>query len=163
MRKTLLAAAVLGASAAAHAGETTTVTFPYATPFAYAPVTAPVVDQETVKAWVEMNQKAHESFLAYQKQVLVAQRQARENTPEFLRIPAIPELPAFDMARFQAMTAESDRMREQFQKDMQPQSLTQSTANPALDIEQALSERQKALDEAIAEVEKRTEEMAKSL
>ena len=165
MRKTLLAAAVLGAAVAAHAEETTTVAFPYATPFAYAPVTAPVIDQETMKAWVEMNQKAHESFLAYQKHAMEAQRQARANTPEFLRIPAIPEVPRFDTAQFQAMTADTDRMREEFQRAMeaQTQGFQQNPGNPAEDIEKALSERQKALDEAVAEAEKRTEEMAKSL
>lgn len=165
MRNTLLAAAVLGASVAAHAAETTTVSFPYATPFAYAPVTAPVVEQETMAAWIEMNRKVQESFVAYQKQAMEARRQARENTPEFLRIPAIPEQPKFDSVQFQAMTAETDRMREEMQKEMekQAQSYQRSMGNPAVDIEQVLSERQKALDEAVAKAEKRTEEMAKSL
>ncbi len=165
MKKTLLAVAVLGASVAASAAETTTVTFPQAMPFGYAPVMAPAVDQETMKAWVEMNQKAYESFVAYQKQAMEAQRQARENTPEFLRIPAIPEVPSFDTAQFQAMTAEADRMRAEFQKEMEnhTQGFQQSMSNPAVDIERILSERQKALDEAVAEVEKRTDEMAKSL
>ncbi len=161
MKKTLLAAAVLGATVVAHADETTTVVFPYATPSAY----APVMDQETMKTWMELNRKAHEAFLAYQKQAMEAQRQARENTPEFLRIPALPEVPRFDLAQFQAMTAETDRMREEFEKSMGTQALgyqpTMTTSE--VDIDKVLSERQKALDEAVAKVEKRTEEMAKSL
>ncbi len=165
MKKTLLAVAVLGASVAANAAETTTVTFPHVAPFGHAPVIAPAVDQESMKAWVEMNQKAYESFVAYQKQAMEAQRQARENTPEFLRIPAVPQVPSFDTAQFQAMTAEADRMRAEFQKEMEnhTQGFQQSMSNPAVDIERVLRERQKALDEAVAEVEKRTDEMAKSL
>ena len=84
MKKTLLAVAVLSASVVAHAAETTTVTFPYATAFAYGSGTAPVVDQERITAWKEMNQKVYESFVAYQKQAMQAQEQARENTPAFL-------------------------------------------------------------------------------
>ncbi len=166
MKKTLLAAAVLGASVAVHAAETTTVTFPYATPFASAPVTVvPVVDKERLNAWTEMNRKAYESFMAYHKQAMEAQKQARENTPAFLRIPAVPELPKFDIAQFQAMTAESERMREEFRKEMEKQtlSLQRTQVNPVADIEQVLSDRQKALDAAVADAERRTEEMAKSL
>ena len=165
MKKTLLAVAVLGAAVVAQAAETTTVRFPNATPFVHVPVTAPVVDQERMNAWVEMNRRVHESFMAYQKQAMEAQRQARENTPAFLRIPAVPELPKFDVAQFQAMTAESDRMREELRKGMekQTQSLQQALANPLPDIEQVLSEREEALDAAVADAERRTEEMAKSL
>ena len=165
MKKTLIAAAVLGASMAAHAAETTTVTFPYATPFATAPVTVPVVDQERFSAWVEMNRKAYQSFAAYQKQAMEAQRRAWENTPAFLRIPAVPELPKFDVAQFQAMTAESERMREEFRKEMEEPapSLQRTQVNPAADISKVLSDRQKALDAALADAERRTEEMAKSL
>ena len=165
MKKTLFAVAVLGVSVAANAAETTTVTVPNITPFGYAPVVVPAVDQESMKAWMEMNQKAHESFLAYQKQAMEAQRQARENMPEYLRIPAIPEVPSFDTAQFQAMTAEADRMRAEFQKEMesQMQGFQPSMSNPTVDIERVLSERQKALDEAVAEVQKRTDETAKSL
>ena len=69
------------------------------------------------------------------------------------------------MAQFQAMTAESDRMREELRKDMQKQTqgFQRALTNPVPDIEQVLSERQEALDAAVADAERRTDELAKSL
>ena len=159
MKNTLLAAAILGASVSAQAEEVTQIMFP----FAHAPV--PVVDQETVKAWAEMNEKAREHFLAYHTQVVVAQKQARASTPAFLRIPAVPEVPKFDVARFQEFAAMGEDMRVDIQKQTERhmQALRQSFVNPVFDIEKRLAERQKELDAALSNAEERADEIAKSL
>ena len=159
MKKTLLAAAILSASVGAQAEETSQPMFP----FSHAP--APVVDQETVQAWLEMNQKAREYFIAYHAQVVEAQKQARANTPEFLRIPAIPQIPKFDADRFQAFVAMSENIREDVRKlsESRIQAFQQSFVNPVVDIERVLVDRQKELDTALADAEKRADEIAKSL
>ncbi len=159
MKKTLLVAAILGASVGAQAEETSQPMFP----FVYAP--APVVDQETVQAWREMNQKAREHFIAYHAQVVEAQKKARANTPEFLRIPAIPQVPKVDVARFQDVAAMSENMREDVRKQSESriQAFQQSFVNPVVDIERVLADRQKELDTALANAETRADQIAKSL
>ena len=150
MKKTLLAVAMLGAVVGAQAEETAPVVGPYAGPFAYGPVS---VNEELIKAQVEYQRQAYEHFVAQQKL-------ARENTPEFLRIPAVPARPAFEAPSFEDMTAMSEQMREEAMQ--RSQAYQQSFAQP-MDIEKALSERQKELDAALADAEKRADELAKAL
>lgn len=150
MKKTLFAVAMLGAVVAAQAEETTQVVRPYAGPFAFGPVT---VNEDLIKAQVEYQRQAYEHFVAQQKQ-------ARENTPAFLRIPPVPAMPAFDATPFQDMTAMNEKMREEAAQ--RAEAYRQSFTQP-VDIEKALSERQKELDAALADAEKRADEMAKSL
>ena len=70
MKRTLLAAALLGATVAAQAEQTNqVVAYPYAMPFAYAPVVPGQVDENALKAYVEFQKKAYEQHLAYQRQV----------------------------------------------------------------------------------------------
>jgi len=149
IKKTLLAAAIVGAAVAAQAEETAPVVMPYAGPFAYGPVT---VNEDLIKAQVEYQRQAYAHFVAQQKQ-------ARENTPAFLRIPPVPARPAFDATSFQDMTGMNERMREEAVQ--RAEAFQQSFSQP-MDIEKALSERQKELDAALADAEKRAEELAKA-
>ena len=156
-KKIMLAAALLGASVGVQAEQTTQVGYPYGVPFAYVPV-APVqleVNEEVLKAYVEYQQKAYQHFLAYQQQV-------RENTPSILRIPAVPQVPAFDVARMQEFAARDERMREQIQAEsgnvFQPNLMT-----PGADIEQTIADREQQLEAALAAAQKRLDERQKEL
>jgi len=149
MKKTLLAAAILGAAVGAQAEETAQVVAPYAGPFAYGPVT---VNEDLIKAQVAYQRQAYEHFVAQQSL-------ARENTPAFLRIPAVPAVSAFDATAFQDMTGMHERMREEAAQ--RSQAFQQSFTQP-MDIDKALSERQTELDANLADAEKRAEEMAKA-
>ena len=149
MKKTLLAVAIVGAAVAAQGEESAQVVMPYAGPFGYGPVT---VNEDVIKAQVEYQRQAYAQFVALQQQ-------ARENTPAFLRIPPVPSLPAFDAARFQALAGLSEQMRAE--AEQRAAAFQQGFTQP-MDIEQALSERQEALDAALADAEKRAEELAKA-
>ena len=155
--KILLAAALLGVSTGAHAEQTTQIFYPYAVPFAYAPV-APVqleVNEELVKAYVDYQRKAYEHFLSYQQQ-------ARENTPAILRIPAVPPVPALDAARLQELPTTRERMPQQFLTEpsevFQPELMT-----PDADIEQRIAEREQQLEAALAAAQKRLDERQNDL
>jgi hypothetical protein len=153
---TLLAAAILGASAvqAAEATPTTQVVYPYFAPVAVAPVT---VDADTLKAFIEYQQKSYQYYLQVQQQIAA-------QTPEYLRIPAIPQVPAFDQREFQAPFAmdptlqqEMDRQRAEFEAQMQ-----RAAAGP-YDINQAIAERQKQIDDNLQDAQNRLTERQKTL
>ncbi len=163
MRKTLIAAAVLGATVAAHAEQTTQIAYPYAMPFVYTPVAyAPVaplqVDEAQAKAYVEYQQKAHEQYLAYQRQV-------QASTPEFLRIPAVPALPALNVQTMRDVAAESEQMRAAAEADnaRRAAALTQSMTAPLGDLDKTIAEREKELDAALAGMQQRLDERQKVL
>ncbi len=156
-KKTVLAAALLGASVGVQAEQTTQIVYPYGVPLGYAPV-VPVqleVNEELVKAYVEYQRKAYQHFLAYQQQV-------RENTPTILHIPAVPQVPAFNAARMQEFATRDEQLREQIRAEssdiFQPELMT-----PGADIEQSIAEREQQLEAALAAAQKRLDERQKEL
>lgn len=151
----LLTVAALLGSAAALAAETTPVAQPAYAPVAYAPV---ALDQDQLKAYVEAQQQAYAQFVAYQQQ-------RHANTPAFLRIPAIPELPAFNTGPMQDIAAEGQQMFEQARREHaeREQAMRQSFSNPTPDIEQAFAEREKTLNAALDSIQARLSERQDSL
>jgi len=123
-------------------------------PVAVAPVT---LDADTLKALIEYQQKAYQYYLQVQQQIAA-------QTPEYLRIPAIPQVPAFDQHAFQAPFAmnptlqqEMDRQRAEFEAQMQ-----RAAAGP-YNINQAIAERQKQIDDNLQDAQNRLTERQKTL
>ncbi len=163
MKRTLLAAAVLGAAVAAHAEQATQVVYPYAMPYAmmpyaYGPIAPLQVDENVVKAIAEYQQKVYEQQLAYQRAV-------QANTPAFLRIPAVPQVPAFNSTLMQDTAAESEQLRAKAEADSarRAEDLQQSMTMPVADIDQAFAEREQELDAALAGIQQRLDERQKTL
>jgi len=153
MNKTLLAVAILGASVGAQAEGTAEPVPPYAAPFAYAPVAPVTVNEDLVKAYIDYQRKAYAHFVEQQKL-------ARENTPEFLRIPAIPAVPSFGNTSLPGMPGTS---APQFEEAAKRAEAFQRSFTQPMDIEKELSERRNELEAALADAEKRADELAKSL
>ena len=163
MNRTLLAAAVLGAAVAAHAEQTTQVVYPqvvypYAMPYAYAPIAPVQLDENTVKAITEHQRKVYEQHLAYQRNV-------HASTPAFLRIPAVPQVPAFNSTLMRDVAAESEELRTKAEADSarRAEALQQSMTMPPADIDQAFAERQMELDAALAGIQQHLDERQKAL
>ena len=163
MRRTLLAAAVLGATVAAHAEQAEQVVYPqvvypYAMPYAYAPIAPLQVDANTLKAVAECRQKVHEQQLAYQRNI-------RASTPAFLRIPAVPQVPTFNSTLMQNVAAESEGLRTKAEADSarRADALQQSMTMPPADIDQTFAERKMELDAALAGIQQRLDERQKAL
>ncbi len=162
MKRTLLAAAVLGATFAAHAEQAIQVVYPYATPYAmpyaYGPIAPLQVDENVVKAIAEYQQKVYEQQLAYQRHV-------QANTPAFLRIPAVPQVPAFNSTLMQEVAAESAQLRAEAEADSarRAEDLRQSMTMPAADIDQTFADREQELDVALAGIQQRLDERQKAL
>ncbi len=163
MKRTLLAAAVLGAAVAAHAEQTTQVVYPqvvypYTLPYAYGPIAPLQVDENVVKAIAEYQQKVYEQQLAYQRHV-------QANTPAFLRIPAVPQVPAFNSTLMQDVAAESEQLRAEAEADSarRAEDLQQSLTMPVADLDQAFADREQELDAALAGIQQRLDERQKTL
>ncbi len=109
------------------------------------PCLAPVVaDQDTVKSYMEMQRKAYQQFLAYQRELAA-------NTPEFLKIPSIPRVPT---------------LNEHFPKDafaMVPQMPMPFQLPADANMEQTVAERQKQLEEKRETVQARLAQRQESL
>lgn len=164
MKRTLLAAAVLGATFAAHAEQATQVVYPYAMPYAtpyampyaYGPIAPLQVDENVVKAIAEYQQKVYEQQLAYQRHV-------QANTPAFLRIPAVPQVPAFNSTLMQEVAAESAQLRAEAEADSARRAEDLQRTMPAADIDQTFADREQELDAALAGVQQRLDERQKAL
>jgi hypothetical protein len=154
----LLAAAILGASAvqAEEATTTTQVVNPYFAPVAVAPVT---LDADTLKALIEYQQKAYQYYLQVQQQIAAS-------TPDYLRIPPIPQLPAFDQRAFlgpfamdPAMQQAMDRQRAEVAAQMQRAAAGPYTVN----IDQTFAERKKQIDDNLQSAQERLTDRQKTL
>ena len=166
MKRTLFALAALGAAFAAHAEQATQVVYPYAMPYAtpytlpyaYGPIAPLQVDENVVKAMAEYQQKVYEQQLAYQRLI-------QANTPAILRIPAVPQMPAFNSTLMQDVVAESEQLRAEAEADSarRAEDLQQSMTLPAADIDQAFADREQELDAALAGIQQRLDERQETL
>ena len=140
----LFAAAILGISTAQAEEATTTaqVVHPYFAPVTIAPVT---VDEETLKAYMEYQKKAYEHFLQYQQLVAA-------NTPDYLRIPAVPPVPTLHQHFPHHPFAMAPHMPEAFERGPY-------TGN----IGQAFAERQEQLDANLEKAQARLTERQETI
>ena len=143
----LLAAALLGVSAVQADETTTQVVYPYMAPVTYAPA---AIDPETVKAYMEYQQKAYEYFTRAYQHYLAYQQQAAANAPDYLKITAIPPIPSLHQ-HFPQNTFAMAPQPVPFAPNLdQTFSQREEQLNAELETAQArLTERQESLQESL--------------